>query len=204
MLTVACVLKSGGIYDHTHVDRLQQQVAKHLQMPHAFVCLTDMPEYIDGAIIEPLQHDWPGWWSKIELFRPTVQQDVNPGVFEGRVLYLDLDVDIVGSLDNIADFDAPFAAINDYQYPMTINSSVMVWDAGVADHVFNEFTPAVMERFRGDQNWIYNRIPAARRFPREWCVSYKATVVPLGRVPDDARVVVYHGKPKPWDLTDVA
>jgi len=149
-----------------------------LSLPYRFVCVDDSP--------------FPGWWAKISLFEP--------GRFSGRVFYLDLDTTVVGLLDPIVLIEAPFAAIKDYQYPMIINSSVMVWDAGVADHVFTEFNPSVMERYSGDQNWINNRIPTARRFPREWCVSYKATVKPMGRVPDNARIVVYHGEPKPWDL----
>jgi len=33
-----------------------------------FVCLTDDdPEDIPGA--KPLKHNWPGWWSKMEMYR---------------------------------------------------------------------------------------------------------------------------------------
>ena len=182
MLTVACVLSEGPkrTYNLEHVRRLQNMVAQHLDRLYHFVCITDSP--------------FPGWWAKISLFEP--------GRFRGRVLYLDLDLTVVGGLNDLMYYDDPFVAIKDYQHPMTINSSVMSWDAGVADHVFSEFSPSVMERFRGDQNWINNRIPTARRFPKEWCVSYKATVKPLGRVPDGARIVVYHGDPKPWDLVE--
>ena len=180
LLTVALVCVPGGIYNQWHVDRLVSQIEKHLTIPHEFYVIRESNK--------------PSWWAKVDLSEP--------GRFSGRVLYLDLDVKVVGDLDDLACIDAPFAAIKDYQYPMTINSSVMTWDAGVSDHVFTEFTPSVMKRFRGDQNWINNRIPWARRFPREWCVSYKATVRPLGRVPADARVIVYHGEPKPWSLEE--
>ena len=184
-LTVACVLSDPIRTDHQgyrpeHVERMLEMITDHVEQPFVFECVDDSP--------------YPGWWAKISLFEP--------GRFSGRVLYLDLDVTVVGQIDPVARIEAPFAAIKDYQNPMTINSSVMVWDAGTADHVFSEFSPEVMERFRGDQDWINNRMPSARRFPKEWCVSYKATVKPMGRVPDGARIVVYHGLPKPWDLAE--
>ena len=151
-------------------------VAEYLRQPYRFTCVKDSP--------------YPGWWAKVSLFEP--------GRFKGRVLYLDLDVTVVGNLDDLADYPYPFAAIKDYQFPLTINSSVMVWDAGFADSVFNDFTPSVMQRLHGDQNWLHEKVPAFH-FPRPWCPSYKAHVLPHG-VPADARVVVYHGRPKSWEL----
>ena len=206
-LTVACVLKVNLTQDARfqaylpkHARRLHEMVAKHLKQPFRFVCLTNIASvHLPFFDTQPIGHDWPGWWSKISLFQP--------GRFEGRVLYLDLDVTVVGSLDDLADFPESFIAIQDYAHPIRINSSVMVWDAGVADHVYLKFLEAVetfgasspMEKMHGDQNWIHAHIHAAR-FPKRWCPSYKAHVLPAGEVPEDARVVVFHGLPKPWDL----
>lgn len=171
------MLSPGPTYHRSHVARLEAMVERHLRQPHRFACLDDS--------------SFPGWWAKISLFQP--------GRFEGRVLYLDLDVTVVGNLDDLADYPYPFAAIRDYQFPLKLNSSVMAWDAGVADRLFAEFSPSVMARLRGDQDWIHERM-SATTFPKCWCPSYKAHVLPAGRVPDDARVVVFHGKPKPWEI----
>jgi hypothetical protein len=160
VLSVACVLKSGGIYDHFHVKRLQMHVARHLRIPYRFVCLTDVKidEFTETV---PLIHGWPGWWAKIELFRPDA--------LSGRVLYLDLDVSVVGDLAPLADFPAK--------------------------------AEVVMRRLHGDQNYITENVPMAARFPRQWCASYRGHCLPIGdRQPPDARVIVFHGKPKPWDL----
>jgi hypothetical protein len=193
-LTVACVLRSGGIYDAFHVNRLRIHVARHLRQPYRFVCLTDKPVPRIDCI--PLVNDWPGWWAKLELFRPDA--------LTGRVLYFDLDVSIVDSIDALADFPADFAAIKDYQFPLQLNSSVMAWDSGYADHLYNEFVPVAaetMKRLHGDQNWIFERTPMAARFPRQWCPSYRGHLAPNGgALTWGARVVVFHGKPKPWDM----
>lgn len=88
MLTVICVLKSGGgVYEEVYVKRLRNVVDKCLTVPHQFVCLTDIPEQIEFCQTVSLKHNWSGWWSKIELFRP--------GVFDCQSLYLDLDTLII-------------------------------------------------------------------------------------------------------------
>ena len=185
LLTVACVLSEGPkrSYDRSHVTRLADMVAKHLGDPYRFVCLDDSP--------------FPGWWAKTSLF--------TPGRFEGRVLYLDLDVTVVGPLDEVARYPAPFVAIRDY-IGLGFNSSVMSWDAGAVDHLYTEFTPDVMDRMRGDQDWITARMNGreAATFPRKWCVSYRQSVEPIGRGPSDAKVVVFHGFPKPWEVSAFA
>ncbi len=182
MLTVACVLSEGPkrVYNIEHVRRLQDMVAKHLDRSYHFVCITDSP--------------FPGWWAKISLFQP--------GRFKGRVLYLDLDITVVRGLNDIVHYDAPFVAIKDWLRP-TINSSVMVWDAGEMDHLFTEFSMPVMDRLKGDQDWITEQMPEAKTFPRDWCVSYRKSVKMFGVVPPGAKIVVFHGFPKPWEVPAV-
>jgi hypothetical protein len=111
MLTVACVYKGGvwtpsklpGGYGPRHVERLRKLAARYLTVPHRFVCLTDDVAGVAEAVagnhkhpveLIPLIHGWPGWWSKLELFRPGL-------LTKGRVLYIDLDTDIVGNIDHM-------------------------------------------------------------------------------------------------------
>ncbi len=182
MLTVACVLSEGPkrVYNIEHVRRLQDMVSQHLDRLYHFVCITDSP--------------FPGWWAKISLFEP--------GRFRGRVLYLDLDVTVVKRLDDLAFYPAPFVAIKDWLRP-TINSSVMVWDAGEVDNLFTKFDESVMDRLKGDQDWITEQMPEAKTFPRDWCVSYRKSVKMFGVVPPSAKIVVFHGFPKPWEVPAV-
>ena len=180
-LTVACVCVPGGVYKTEHVIRLHHTVREHLSQPFLFSCITASP--------------WPGWWAKIELFKP--------GRFNGRVLYLDLDVSVVGQLDDLVDGFAPFTIIDEWQNPPgRFNSSVMVWDAGAGEPIYRDFNEGVMERLHGDQAWVHEKMPRAKTFPKEWCQSYKRHIRPRldGSLPEDCRVVVYHGQPKPWDV----
>ncbi len=181
MLTVACVLSEGPkrAYTRDHVARLSQMVNAHVTQPYRFVCVDDSP--------------FPGWWAKISLFKP--------GLFTGRVLYLDLDVTVVSSLDQIANHPSSFAAIKDWQRP-TINSSVMAWDGGVMDSIYTNFTPSVMDRLAGDQDWISEQMPDAETFPAKWCPSYRQSIRKFG-VNAETKVVVFHGFPKPWEVPAV-
>ena len=175
MLTVACVLSEGPTYNRSHVSRLERMVAEHINQPYRFICLDDSP--------------FPGWWAKISLFQP--------GRFDGRVLYLDLDVTVTGNLDDLADYPWPFAIIRDWGR-FGYNSSVMAWDAGTVDQLYTEFTPQVMNDLRGDQDWVTIKKTDAAKFPRNWCYSYRLGL--KTGYPKDMRVCVYHGFPKPLYL----
>lgn len=174
MLSVVCVL-SGGEYNQSHVKRLETQIAVYLKQPYNFVCIDDSP--------------YPGFWAKISLFEPER--------FNGRVLYLDLDVTITGNLDEIVNYDCAFGIIKDWNLP-GVNSSVMVWNSGVLDHLYTYFTPKVLDRLHGDQNWINEKMLGSIKFPKEWCLSYKKHIRPTGKIPESCKVICYHGKIKPW------
>ena len=194
MLTVACVLSEGPkrTYDHTHVERLMRLVKGQLTQPYRFLCLTNDDRVPCESL--SLVKDWPGWWSKVELFCPDLFK------MNERILYLDLDVTITGNLDDLANYSAPFVICRDF-LKLGFNSSVMAWDAGYADTIYTLFNDDVMERLNGDQNWIQEVLPDTAVFPKRWCISYKRSLVE-GR-PTDMRVLVYHGDPKPWEVPDV-
>jgi hypothetical protein len=196
MLTVACVLKSGGIYDASWVARLKAGVAKHLPLPHRFVCLSDVEVPCEST---PLIHGWTGWWSKVELFR-----------LRGPVLFFDLDTAIVGDLTDVAEhaLDAEFTMLRDFYAPDHCGSGVMAWretpgglyDAFIAD-------PAAMMRMprarMGDQAFIeetfgQGRILRWQDVVPDQIVSYKADC--RAGIPLNARVVCLHGEPKFADM----
>lgn len=191
MITVVSVLRSRGIYTPWNVERLRKQVSANMASPHRFVCLSDINVSYDRI---PLTQGWPGWWSKIELWRH--------GVFTGRVLYFDLDVTITGSLDELVATPGSFVICRDWGR-FGYNSSVMCWDAGTADRLYTDFAPiadSVMNKLHGDQDWITLKKPDAAKFPRDWCYSYKLGL--KTGFPKDMKVCVYHGVPKPWNLPE--
>lgn len=92
MLNVVCVLRQGGKvgYDASWVDKLRSAVSRHLTIPHRFICLSDCEVNCERI---PLTDTGTGFWSKLELFKPSQ--------FEGPVFYIDLDTVICDNIDEI-------------------------------------------------------------------------------------------------------
>ena len=165
MLNVVC-LKTGAAYGAEYVLRLRSMVARHLPVPHRFLCFTDA-EVAGVTCLRPPCH-YPGWWGKVGFFRADLP-------VEGPMLYLDLDVLVVGPLAELIDIDAEFATIAQWKRiraPKTVpryNSSALYFARpGVRRQVWERFTPEAMARFRGDQDWLAWVCPNEATWPRVW------------------------------------
>ncbi len=196
MLTVATVLKSGGIYDPLWVKRLRAGVTRHLPMDHTFVCLSDIEvpcERID------LKRNWPGWWAKVELF-----------ALKGPVLFFDLDTAIVGDLSAIAAHatQTPFTMLRDFYAPKHCGSGVMAWSGSDPEQLytnavqFGDRFMGVTRARMGDQAYVEETykepIERWQDAVGDQIVSYKVHC--QQGIPSNARVVCLHGKPKFEDM----
>lgn len=195
-LTVACVLRSGGVYGPEWVQKLRAGVAANLSCDHRFVCLSDM--MVEGVETLSLRHEYPRWWAKIELFEP--------GLFTGPTLYLDLDSIVVGPLDDLFEFEG-FRMCRDFLNPKVHNSSVMAWhkDMSAVYDAFRVAPDDMMKRYDrerprgriGDQAFIEDHAGEIRVFAPEQVVSYRQSA--LHGPPGTASIVTFHGRPKPPD-----
>ena len=205
MLTVLCVLRSGGkVYSSEWVAKLRDGVARNMGK-HRFACLSDVEVPCERI---PLQHEWAGWWAKVELFRP--------GVIEGPTLYLDLDTVITGPIF-IQPTEADFAMLQSFWQHDMVGSGVM-WFSGenVPHHVYSKFVKqpraymAHYERNRdgvyvGDQAFIRDTIGDTEASPIArvndfipGIKSYKMHC--FRRLPQDASIVCFHGVPRPTEV----
>ena len=187
---IICVLRSGGEYTARHVARLREQIPPTVRM----TCLTNMPLRLPGVTAHQLVHRWPGWWSKIEVFRPYVTV--------GPTIYLDLDSTIHGDITQL--YRDPMTACTDFIRPGNIHSSVMAWKVApvwVYD-TMRQDPNKIMSKYRrwprlGDQALIQDTVecdvfePGLVRSYRKDCQD---------GVPPGTIVVTYHGRPKPWEL----
>lgn len=204
-LTVCCVWVRGPVaYTADYVVRLERMVRRNLSRPFRFVCLTDqpkaLPSHIETIRIDGLSvpMNGAGYWCKVRLFDPRLE-------LSGRVLFLDLDTLVVAPLDSIVDFPAAFALTDDSRpeghverdrfsrkVVRKFNSSVMVWDAGLASQVFTAWSPAVAQRLSTDQDWIAEVVPEAQPMPKAWFPRISKVQPPW---PSEAKVVLVK-KPK--------
>ena len=201
MITVWAVL-NGDKYDEREVFILRDQVARHLRQSHRFQCLADRP--IKGMNCVIPEESWPGWWSKLLLFRYST----------GFNLYLDLDCVVVGSLDGLVSRSLSMPANWGQSGHGGCQSSVMAWgvpyrllpdgfDADLLDAP-TEGNCGLYMGLWGDQGYLtklYGDPGAGRIHAMQGIYSYKYHCQE-GAPPADASVVCFHGDPKPDQVTD--
>lgn len=195
MLTVVCVLKSGGDYDNDYVFALRDGVKSHLTLEHSFVCYTD--NTIEGMTNRFLTEGLAGWFSKFEVFKEI-----------GPVLYFDLDTVIVGELDTLA------SAIMDSEeifWMLDAFSPRRKWASGIMGWTGNwSWMIPHCKRYSGlypmDQDCIAATLKNAEKRPGtikrvpHHIYSYKKHC--RQGLPKDAKMVCFHGKPRPKDVRE--
>lgn len=201
MLNIVCI-RAGEAFSPAYVVNLKDMATRNIEggFPGRFICFTDRPDELPGDLeTAPLPADLPGWWSKLALFRD--------GLFpEGdRILFFDLDTVITGSIDKLVNYDGDFAILRDFYRPNGLQSSVMAWEAGEQTEIWESFERAgcPIDNPGGDQAWIEK--VGCLGWMRRWqtlfpgmFVSYKQT----NGIPSEASVVVFHGKPRPHEVTE--
>jgi hypothetical protein len=186
---ILTVFREGGDYQPEHVERIRRQCARHAPGTE-FLCL-------EGPL---LVNDWPGWWSKIHLF-----------LHPGPVLYMDLDTAITADLTPLlkAAEEHEFIALrNPLATPSKFGSGLMAWN-GDLRRIYDRFAAAPEHHMArcntawlwGDQGFIAEDCPE----PTFWqdlftdqIVSWKVDC--KAGVPESARVVYFHGLPRPWHV----
>ena len=199
----------GDKYPDYYVQRLQREVSKYLTLEHRFVCITERK--IEGIETLYPPEPWPGWWGKISLFKGGVSTETN--------LWLDLDVIITGNLDAMVKHYSGFYFACAKNWAQSghggCQSSVMIWRGGKGSHAESTYrtfdparitwppvsTPGVLW---GDQELITERRDggylAVTHFEPELVKSYKYHC--RNGLPDGCKVVVFHGDPKPADVSE--
>lgn len=206
-LTVACVLRRGGQYWGTregpffakYVRVLREAVAAHLHLPHRFVCLSDIDVPCERIA---LRQYWRGAWAKLELFRH--------GLFDGPVLYLDLDTVVLGALDELARaaLDSDFAGARHRQGGL--DAAVMAWrvDCSFLYRRYAWLPEYWMHRYRaaGQRAFIEAGLGRAGIAWRAIDEALPGSLVDhadlgaRGEVAQAARLCVFHGRPRPHEL----
>lgn len=205
MLTVACVLRSGGIYDASWVGKLARAVARNIHQAYRFVCLSDVK--VDCERI-PLPEGWPGWWSKLCLFKP--------GLLPTPALYMDLDTVVTGPLDAVAALPHKFAMI-DLRTPDQTGrgQSGVMWLREPPPIVYERFAenPEHFMRYHekrangtyvGDQAFVNDTLgPGLEKITRDlpgFVRSYKLHC--RNGLPAGTSIVAFHGSPRPGEVAD--
>lgn len=201
LINVWCVL-NGDKYCDDDVYILRKMVEANLSRPHNFRCLSDRK--IQGVDCLIPDEQWPGWWSKLLLFRYS----------EGQNLYFDLDVVITGPLDGLVSKVLSMPANWAQSGHGGCQSSVMSWGSWYG-YIPDAFDPDQLcepengncgaygpTKLWGDQEYLTAMLgePGDMVLPMDHIYSYKYHC--RRSLPADASVVCFHGVPKPSQVND--
>lgn len=209
MQTIVC-MKWGTRYGPEFVNRMWRAVQRNTVRPTRLVCLTDDPLGVDAAVqcktipdidLPPNLINTP--WRKLTLWAYPLHD------LTDDVLFLDLDLVITGSLDAMFDFEpGRYCVIENWtQMGQGIgNTSAFRFPVGKFSHIYNDFQDnpdAVLGKYRIEQVYISREIVDQVFWPRDWCVSFKHSLLPrwpmnffkAPALPNATKVVAFTGKP---------
>lgn len=208
MTKIVLVYQSGGEFTIGHVRRLVDQLrGKDGGAP--IVCLTDQPDEVEYLGIEAhqLMRRYPPYcWCKMEVHR-----------IEGPALYLDLDVNVVGSLKPLLEEARNHHLVTNRDFwgmnPPGFNACVMGWRKwSRASMLYEEFAEDVeghvakyqtghakgrTQAFIADR-WDIGSIPKWQTLLPGSVLSFK-NEVRRGADMSRCRIIASHGTPRPWE-----
>jgi hypothetical protein len=202
-----------------HVNIMRAMVERHYPEPHRVVCITDDPEGIDERVMtvplwalhgDLLNPTWPGpgpsCYRRLRAFSPEFAE-----IAGERFVSIDLDVVITGDMRPLWNRDEDFIMYASKHAHGALNGSMFMMRTGARAHVWEDFDPIDSPKLThaagltgSDQAWIEYCL--GRRKEATWteadgiyawrqdCKQRRA-----GALPEGARLVVFHGKPDPWD-----
>lgn len=208
-------MKWGTKFGPEYVNRLHSMVSRHLKRAHHFICFTDDATGLNPgvrALPLPTMFLPPGkerGWRKLSTFTAPLAD------LTGPILFLDVDLVIVGSIDCFFDHPGEFCIIKDWAKPwrMTGNSSIYRFEANAHPEIFAYFLAnidQVKSEVRNEQEYLTREMHKRGKlnyWPRDWAVSFKHSCLPpwplnyfrVPQIPPNARIVVFHGLPTPAD-----
>lgn len=211
-VNIVC-MKWGDRYGPEWVNRLYGMVSRSTTWNFRFVCFTDddagiRPE-VECQPLPPVQFDKSlgKYWPKLGLMAPGL------GGLEGMTLFLDLDLIIIGNIDDLLSYPGRFCIIREWKDPHLGygNSSVVRFFIGRESAVLDRFyaTPEreIIETYASkEQNFLTKSVDEVTFWPQEWCVPFSRDCLPNNRLvrffarpkkPQGAKILVFYGSITP-------
>lgn len=215
--------KFGAVY----INRLYGMVARNITPPFVFTCFTDSREGVHPGVrcedlpelkIDKLPTNTPGIWNKSRLWGEKLAD------LTGPVLFLDLDVVVVSSLDPFFSYGDPdrvvMARNQTTPFEALGQTSLFRFPVGKLQPLqmaFNAAPQAIADEYRFEQRFVTKNAPGGPEFfPRSWVLHFrqdcrrsfpfnyflppklpasaKVVIFPRGLRPDNAILGQYHRK----------
>lgn len=201
----------GTRYGPNYINRLYGMVSRNITPPFDFVCFTDNPMGIRPEVrsleLPPIGIEMPigtrGKWPKSRLWGPEL------GDLQGPVLYMDLDMMVLGSLDPFFEFgnedDVILARNPNTPFERLGQTSIFRFPVGKLEPIQKKFqanSQAIANQYHFEQRYVTQNAPGGVRFfPRSWIAHFRLHCVPVfplnyftqPRRPKRAHVVMFPG-----------
>ncbi len=220
---IICSLKYGTRYPADYVNVLYNACRKAMHGSFRFICLTDRAEGLLPGIevlaipdvgLTPDEWYVGGIWPKLGIY------DRHFHGLQGRVVFVDLDMVVLRDLDAFFDMPGTYIGIDggprwgrpDVQAAPQLCSALIAFDAGSLGHLAERFRAekqAIMQHFRNEQAYTEAELGKIDYWPEGWVISFKRALrqpllVDLVKEPclppSSAKVLAFHGTPRPIDL----
>jgi hypothetical protein len=196
------------------VNVLRRMVARHFKTSHRFVCVTDETDGLDpGVEVVTGWHDFasvpnphgngnPSCYRRLRMFSPDAKDAFGP-----RFVSLDLDCVIVNDVTPLWMRPEAFVIWGDTNPRTLYNGSMILMTAGARPQVWDRFDPKTSPaearaagNFGSDQAWISYVLPHEAKWTKaDGVYSFRNEVQRAnGRLPVNARIVMFHGIFDPW------
>ena len=202
---------STNIFDATWVDKLYRGIKRNTTKPFELICLVDK-EY---PIKEPVKqvkfieqaNVSVGWSLLVEMYRPDITSD--------RRVTIGLDTIIMDNIDDILEIDNDIAMITDPMEPEEVCNAItwcshetakFIWDVWTNKREWvyenckfitkDAVSEMVLLRKLFDQDGEALRVDNIH----EGIYSYKVHIMDEPDLIENAKIIYFHGKPKPHEL----
>lgn len=216
---VICI-KWGTKYGADYANKLYGMVARNITPPFRFVCFTDdttdlRPE-IECQELPPLDVTMPtntlGKWPKSRLWGKQL------GDVTGTVLFLDLDVIIVDSLDPFFEYGKPDDVVLSYNPSNPLErlgqTSCFRFQVGALTSLQEKFKAdpqGIADKYRFEQRFVTRNVPGGVKiFPKAWVAHFRRkcrqpfplNYVKAPEIPKGARIIIFPGGLYPTDAIE--
>jgi len=191
-----------------YVNNLYNGVRKFATQEFDFICFTNDKLMLDSGIERrPFE-----FLSKHGVMPRLYMFSKESGLFDRQVLALDIDIVIVGSLDDIMGYRGTFCARSKFKRGQEhkLDGDIISFSAGAENEArlwtaYKERMAWADEMTRGRERYWYRH--AVDKIADRWdkitpgqVVSYKRHVMNLNKPPKNARIVSCHGEPRPHEI----
>ncbi|WP_201556114.1 glycosyl transferase [Psychrobacter sp. 72-O-c] len=213
---IICI-KWGTKYGADYANKLYGMVSRNITPPFRFVCFTDDKTDVRSEIecqeLPPLDITMPtntlGKWPKSRLWGEKL------GDLTGNVLFLDLDVIIVDSLDPFFEYGKPEDIVLSYNPSNPLErlgqTSCFRFQVGSLISLQEKFKAdpqGIADEYRFEQRFVTRNAPGGvKLFPKAWVAHFRRKCrqpFPLNyfktpKIPKGSRIIIFPGDLYPTD-----